>query len=395
MKKIAFFLSYAYSIQEGVNNGTIGRLEKELQFLSKIFFVDVYSKDSNKFLKQFIGKSTFENIKFYGIPFSFISIQNSNRVNNTIRRIFSILMFIQYYFLSFTVKNKLDKADACFVYHVSGGMRAVLYKKFFKTRMKVIVRYNWNWGDFIKASRNSLEYRFFCFLEKFILSNSDIIMATTELLQKQAEDIVNGKKQVIIIPNWIDCNEFKPLDSQKEFDIISIGRLCPQKNHMLLLKAVNLYNKEKNSHLKILIISKGELRDTLIGYAQQYNIELTIIDKVPNTLISEYLNRAGIFVMSSRYEGHPKVLLEAMACALPVIGTDVVGIRDVICDYENGILSREEAVNLKNKIDSIRDNPTLAKKLGLNARRYIEENCDFERIMDKVKNQLIFKNEII
>ena len=389
MKKIAYFLSYAYSIEEGILHGTIDRFKEELKYLSKYFIIDVYSRDNSDCLKVFAEALGLENVKFYGIPISRVSLQHSKNTPRFIRRIFSILMLIQYYSLTPYTKKRLDEAKTIYVYHVSGGMRAVLYKKFFKPGVKVVVRYNWSWGDFIKANRGYLEHKFFCFLEKFILKNSDIILATTEKLKKQADNIVKGKTIVTIVPNWVDCNNFKPIDINKYFDIISVGRLCEQKNHKLLLEAVNLYNKGQNSKsLKVLIISRGDLKHSLLDYAKNNNIDFTLIEKVENNSMPQYFNKASLFVMPSRYEGHPKAMLEAMACGLPVIGTEVVGIKDVIVNGENGILSKENPVDLKDKIKILMQDNDYRQKIGNNARQYVLEGCSLESTLNKIKEYL-------
>jgi len=389
MKKIAYFLSYAYSIEEGVSNGTIGRFKEELKYLSKYFIMDVYSRDNNSYLKTFAENLGLENVKFYGIAFSNVSFQHSKNVPRFIRRIFSVLMLIQYFLLPPSVKKRLDEIETIYVYHVSGGMRAILYKKFFKPAIKVVVRYNWSWGYFVKANRGYLEHKFFCFLEKFILINSDVILATTEKLQHQAKDIVKHRIPVDIVPNWVDCSNFKPMNINKNFDIISVGRLCEQKNHKLLLEAVDLYNKSQNiKPLKILIISRGELKNSLLDYAEKNNIDLTLIEKVENDTMPQYFNETALFVMSSRYEGHPKAMVEAMACGLPIIGTDVVGIKDVIENNENGILSKEDPVDLMNKIKLLMQDNSFRQKISNGARQYILKSCSLESVLNKVKEYL-------
>jgi glycosyltransferase involved in cell wall biosynthesis len=252
-----------------------------------------------------------------------------------------------------------------------------------------VCRYNWNWGNFIERSRNKFEQKLFRFLEKTVLNNSDIIFVGTETLKKNVEKIVHGKAKIIILPNWIDCDIFRQLNLKKKFDIISIGRLCPQKNHLLLLEAVNLYNIENQGNsLKILIIGKGELKVPLLRYAQEKNINLTLMEVVANDEMPYILNGAVISVMPSRYEGHPKAILEAMACGIAVVCTNVEGLRDIITDGENGLLCKEDAYDLKNKFSFLLKNEDYRRKLGTKGIEYIRSHCSMHHILTVIKNEL-------
>lgn len=386
-KRIAYFLSYAASLQELVDNGTFVRLFKELCILSENFILDFYSKDSYIFLRHLMKKYKQPNINAQGILFSPYNIK---KMPFAIHRIVSFLVLLQYYVLLPMLNfNKLKKADCFYIQHVSGGIAAIIYKSLFDSRKKIVSRYNWNWGNFIERSRNKFEQKLFRFLEKTVLNNSDIIFVGTETLKKNVEKIVHGKAKIIILPNWIDCDIFRQLNLKKDFDIISIGRLCPQKNHLLLLEAVNLYNIENQGNsLKILIIGNGELKVPLLRYAQEKNINLTLMEVVANDEMPYILNRSVISVMTSRYEGHPKAILEAMACGIAVVCTNVEGLRDIITDGENGLLCKEDAYDLKNKISFLLKNEDYKRKLGTNGIEYVRSHCSMHHILTVIKNEL-------
>jgi glycosyltransferase involved in cell wall biosynthesis len=79
----------------------------------------------------------------------------------------------------------------------------------------------------------------------------------------------------------------------------------------------------------------------------------------------------------------PKTLLEAMACGLPVIGTNVEGIKEVIEHRENGILCETDSGSIKEAITTIMEDEGLRKRLGKNARKTIEERFSLEKMVDK------------
>ncbi len=87
-----------------------------------------------------------------------------------------------------------------------------------------------------------------------------------------------------------------------------------------------------------------------------------------------------IFVLPSFYEGHPKALAEAMACELPVIGADSVGIREMIKHGETGYTCATDPDSIREAIRELIADPDLCTRLGRNARRYIQENYALDKI---------------
>ncbi|MCB0188061.1 MAG: glycosyltransferase, partial [Caldilineaceae bacterium] len=71
------------------------------------------------------------------------------------------------------------------------------------------------------------------------------------------------------------------------------------------------------------LIGEGPERAALAAQAEREGIAVTFLGTVPNQEIAAHLQQADLFVLPSKWEGHPKVLIEAMACGMPVVGTDV------------------------------------------------------------------------
>jgi glycosyltransferase involved in cell wall biosynthesis len=152
-------------------------------------------------------------------------------------------------------------------------------------------------------------------IEKSVFTYADKIVVTTSQMSERINNSHLGIKQKVkIIPNFVNQNIFSPYFSkEKLFDILFIGRLSEQKNINSLIKAVG------NSNLKILIIGTGPLKPPLIKKFGILDGRLEWIDNVPNEEIPKYMNQSKIFVLPSFYEGHPKVLIEAMSCEMTVI----------------------------------------------------------------------------
>ena len=79
----------------------------------------------------------------------------------------------------------------------------------------------------------------------------------------------------------------------------------------------------------------------------------------------------------------PKTLLEAMACGLPVLGTDVDGIREVIRHGENGILCDADPKSIREAIISVMEDKELKEKVGEKARKTVEQRFSLDKLTNK------------
>ncbi|MBU0707871.1 glycosyltransferase [Patescibacteria group bacterium] len=185
------------------------------------------------------------------------------------------------------------------------------------------------------------------------------------------------KKKLFTLNNSINIEIFKPINCEKKYDIGYVGRLNADKNLLNLLEAI------KDSGYKVCFIGRGEEKDSLEKYAQENSIDLEFIDKVNNYDLPKYYSAFKIYAFPSLHEGNPKTLLEAMACGLPIVGCDVIGVNNIIKDGKNGLLSRPDASNLKEKIVHLMSNQSLMNDLGQQARQFIKQNYDFSIIINK------------
>jgi len=121
----------------------------------------------------------------------------------------------------------------------------------------------------------------------------------------------------------------------------------------------------------LLIVGRGSLKKKLENLAKIKKIDLKILDKVPHTKMPEIYNSADIFVLPSVAEGSPKALLEAMACGLPVICSNVEGTAEIIEDDKNGFLYGDANTRLSEKILALLDNHQLMEEISKNARKTV------------------------
>ena len=215
-------------------------------------------------------------------------------------------------------------------------------------------------------------------MEKSVFTYADKIIVTTNQMSERINNSHLGLKQKVkIIPNFVDQNIFSPAFSkEKLFDILFIGRLSEQKNINNLIEAVG------NLNLKILIIGTGPLKPTLIKKIGILDGRLEWIDNIPNEEIPKYMNQSKIFVLPSFYEGHPKVLIEAMSCEMTVIVSNVQGNNDVVIDGENGFLCDTSSESIqKTIIKVLKMSAKNLNMININARQFVKDNYSLDKIV--------------
>ena len=149
---------------------------------------------------------------------------------------------------------------------------------------------------------------------------------------------VQNKSTVILNPINIK-NLPQQYDGERRKEIVSVGRLHPQKNQQMLIRAFSHIATEYSDY-NLLIYGEGTLREFL----QQQIVDLGMTERVflmgDTSNVLEKINTASIFAFSSNYEGLPNALMEAMALGLPSISTDCSpgGAAMLIENYVNGIL---------------------------------------------------------
>tara|TARA_B100001093_G_C26799407_1_gene1002651 strand:- start:646 stop:1758 length:1113 start_codon:yes stop_codon:yes gene_type:complete len=177
--------------------------------------------------------------------------------------------------------------------------------------------------------------------------------------------------------------------SQNKKVILACGRLHKYKQFDLLIKA---FFKLKDKHLdwNLVILGAGEERETLNLMAINFGLH----DRVyfPGSIgnMSEWYERADLFVLSSIVEGFPNVLLEAMTYGLPCISFDCdTGPRDMIQDGENGILVNPDnkESGLSKAMDKIISNQELRHKIA-NKSILVREKYSINSIIEKWNNIL-------
>jgi len=182
---------------------------------------------------------------------------------------------------------------------------------------------------------------------KYALSNIHYLIANSSYIKKLA--IMEGAKveNTFVRHNSIDTKLFHPdKDNIKDIDILYFGRLSIEKGVNVLLEASKYLSKNRN----ILIIGDGYLYKNLEHKAKYLHCNIKFQGWVDHKLLPQFIRRAKLVVVPSLSEPQGVVVLEAMACGVPVIGTNIGGIPEMIKHNENGWLVKPNNPNVLGKM---------------------------------------------
>jgi glycosyltransferase involved in cell wall biosynthesis len=192
------------------------------------------------------------------------------------------------------------------------------------------------------------------------------------LLTRQDADSWTEARQTFVIPNAIPQfpERYSSLDNKQ---ILMVARYNDAKGYNYMVEAWETVHR-RHPDWTLNVYGSGELHDDVIRWIQQRHLSTSMVLHEPiDNIMEQYLD-SSIYVMSSRYEAFPMVLLEAMVCGVPCVSFDCPhGPRNIIRDGEDGLLV--EYLNpqaLADGICRLIEDEALRKQLGAKARENIQ-----------------------
>jgi len=209
-----------------------------------------------------------------------------------------------------------------------------------------------------------------------------VISLTTDEARRVCSLGVPASKSVII-PNGVDVDLFRPTGEPETDDtILWAGRFVEEKGVKYLLEAVRLVSNEMPS-ARLLLAGYGPLEDPLKSYTRQLGVSKNVIFRGPvdQATLASLMNKSSVFALPSLSEGLPNVVLEAMACAKPVVATDGIGLNSVISDAGVFVPAKDPR-SLADAILRLMSDRALRTELGQHGRSIVVKNHSWKTVAE-------------
>jgi glycosyltransferase involved in cell wall biosynthesis len=214
------------------------------------------------------------------------------------------------------------------------------------------------------------------------------------------KDLINTqlgveKEKIWRFPMPFDDKKFYPLEEKQieRGSILSIGRMIERKGYKYLIEACSILKKKKVD-FKLTIIGGGPDEEKLKQMIKDLNLEenIEILHNIPQKDLVYFYNKSEVFVLPSitdwkmEAEGLGMVLMEAMSCKVPVIGTQSGGIVDVVLHEKTGLLVPEKDPQaLAQALKRLFEDDLLKRKVSERGYAYVHENYTPGAISQQLK----------
>jgi len=356
-KSLALFFTAGVSLQTWYD---IGMIDREVAIYNELA----------KYLKHiyFFTYAGLGDLEFAGYLADNITIVPKKSISNNL--FYSLLIPL--------IHGKiLSHVDVLKTNQMSGSWSAALAKLIY--RKKLVVRTGYILSiSFSQRNPKSRAKWVRKVIERIAYKLANGIITTSQTNFDYVEENYHPSSTHLLIPNYVETNVFKPMDSdRKRGSICFVGRLTKQKNLFALLESMT------GLPYTLTIIGSGEQEEELKKFATRNKINVDFWGNVPNRQLPTILNQHEAFILPSLWEGMPKTLLEAMACGMPVIGTNIDGTREVIEHGENGLLCNVDSNSIRHAIITLMEDEKLRQRLAENARKTILETYSLDRLVKK------------
>lgn len=232
-------------------------------------------------------------------------------------------------------------------------------------------------------------------VEKWLSRYTDVLITINKEDYERAKTFKAGK--VCYVPGvGIDLKKFNAGYVNKEqkrkeigvsaddFVLLSVGELIPRKNHEVVIRALSVLKRlDKLNHIEYVICGRGAYEADLRKLAE----ELDVADHVHflgyRNDISEICNCADLFVFMSHQEGLPVALMEAMACGLPAVCSNIRGNTDLIEDGVTGLLANNTPEEVAQSISKMKSDTALRNRVASAALQKIKQ-FDLSSVEDEM-----------
>lgn len=237
----------------------------------------------------------------------------------------------------------------------------------FLLRLPYIVSIRGSDVPFYNKRFHVLDLLLFSHISRLVWKHAYAVIANSQELKRLAHRTIPDQ-HISVIPNGVDTGVFVPIQKNQGtvLSLISVGRLIPRKGYTYLLEAI------EGLSVELTLVGDGPSRIALKELAHEKDVSVHFAGAVAHDEIPAILQTADVFVLPSLNEGMSNAVLEAMACGLPVVVTDVGGSTELV-EGNGYIVPKGNVLKLREAIQEYVQNPGLVSEHGRCSRERVED----------------------
>lgn len=337
--RVLWLASWYPNKYEPVNGDFIQRHAKAVSKFMPINVLHVVQTGKDSIIEEGFTENIAPNLheRIYGFTFKKLGIGFIDKIRyNLAYKAFYLNLIDEYTY-------KFGKPD---LIHVHVPMKAGIVALAINKKLGIPYIVSEQASHYEPAAPDSFYKRsfFFRWNTKKVFQQAAIVTNVSATLGVTLQQLF-GLKKVIPVHNLADKNIFfyKPLASKKVFRWLHVSALNSQKNIEGMIEAFALLHQQNNQEHELVIA--GPFNDSHLAMVKEKNIEnkVTFIGEIDHEQVAIEMQQSNAFVLFSKHENFPCVIVEALCCGLPVVAANVGGVAEAV-DKSNGIIVPSENV---------------------------------------------------
>ena len=236
-----------------------------------------------------------------------------------------------------------------------------------------------------EVKRFASHYKVLRPLIRYLWRDADALVAVSNGLRSHTEAVAPDIP-VQVISNAIDLSQFTPprhREPEGPVRLLYVGRFTIPKNVATLIESVDALAQREVGDFELELVGEGAQRPVLERMVAERGLarRVRFSDWVPRDQIAHHYRRADIFTTATTWEGMPNTVLEAMACGLPIVGTQAPGLHELVQESVNGYLvPMKDIAALAEALALLIDNGYERRRMGRQSRLLVERHFAWEQI---------------